>query len=131
MGQLFSLLFPNICTSTYTISSAFPPASPLHLLHTHHNQLAPHLLSPLQTIILHPLPQTMTMHIRGEITHRGRDAGVQCAAISQMPAETHACCADAAVASVKGEEGGDREARVFVIGGEGLSGVSGSTAGHL
>lgn len=58
------------------------------------------------------------MYIRREIAHRSRDSRVQRAAVRQMAAETHARRSDAAVACWEGQERGDGERGVFVVGGE-------------
>ncbi len=60
----------------------------------------------------------MAMDIRRKVTNSGRDAPVQRAAVREMPTEAHARRADAAVAGWEGEEGGDGEGGVFVVGGE-------------
>lgn len=60
----------------------------------------------------------MAMDIRRKVTHRSRDAPVQRAAVREMPTEAHARGPDAAGAGWEGEEGGDGEGGVFVVGGE-------------
>jgi hypothetical protein len=55
-----------------------------------------------------------------EVAYGGGDAWVQGAAVGEMSAETHSCGANAAVAGGEGEEGINRESRVFVVGGYGL-----------
>lgn len=60
------------------------------------------------------------MQIRGEVADGGRDAGVESAAVGEVAAETHARGADSAGAGWQGEEVGDCEGGVFVVGGEGL-----------
>lgn len=56
------------------------------------------------------------MYIRGEITYRGADAAVERATIREMPAETHSRGADTAIAGGKGEESGNGERGVLVVG---------------
>lgn len=63
------------------------------------------------------------VHVRGEVADGGGDAGVQGGAVCEMPAETHACGTDAAGAGGEGEEVGDCEGGVFVVGREGLDGA--------
>lgn len=58
------------------------------------------------------------MYICREIADSSRDSRVQRTAVREMPTETHARRADAAGAGWEGEEGGDGEGGVFVVGGE-------------
>ena len=58
------------------------------------------------------------MDIGCEIADRCTDTPVQCAAIGEMAAETHACCADAAVAGREGEKERYGGGSVGVVGGE-------------
>jgi len=60
------------------------------------------------------------MQIRSKITHRRTNPPIKRAAQGQVPTETHARGADAAGAGGKGEEVGDGQGGVFVVGGEGL-----------
>lgn len=60
----------------------------------------------------------MRVDICREIAHRGRDTRVECAAVCEVPAETHARGADAAVACLEPQKGGDGELGVFVISGQ-------------
>lgn len=57
------------------------------------------------------------MEIGGEIGYGGGDAGIEGTTEGEVTAETHAGGADAAVAGWEGEEVGDREGRVFIVGG--------------
>lgn len=55
------------------------------------------------------------MDIRGKIAHGGRHPRVERAAVREVTAETHAGGADAAVAGLEGEEGGDGQLGVFIV----------------
>jgi hypothetical protein len=53
-----------------------------------------------------------------EVADCGADAGVERAAVGEVAAEAHACCADSAIAGFEAFEEVDGEGGVFVVGGE-------------
>lgn len=81
---------------------------------THHHELALDVAHALQAVVSAGA-EGLGVYVRGEVAHGGGDALVECAAECQMPAQTHARCADAAVAGGEGEEGRDGESGVFVV----------------
>lgn len=82
---------------------------------THHDELPLNVPHPLQAVVP-ASPQRLGVYVRGKVAHGSGDAFVKGAAEGQVPAEAHARCADAAVAGGEGEEGGDGEGGVFVVG---------------
>lgn len=73
-----------------------------------------------QGVVLFAAREGVAVDVGWEVTYCGGDAGVEGAAVGEVAAETHACCADAAGAGGQGEEGVDCQGGVFVVGGEGF-----------
>jgi hypothetical protein len=73
-----------------------------------------------QRVVSFVKPQGVTVEVGGEVADGGGYAGVQCAAVGEVPAETHACGADATGTGGEGEQVGDGEGGVFVVSFESL-----------
>lgn len=76
------------------------------LLPEDHDHLPLDVPSSLQAIIP-SRAQAPGMYICSEIANSCRNTWIESTAVGEMSAKTHACCADAAIGSGKGEEMGD------------------------
>lgn len=94
---------------------------------SYHDEFALDFTRSLQTIVILPLAQRRAVNVRREIAHGGLDPLVERTAEGQMPTETHARGADAAVARRQREEVVDRQGGILVVGGQFLFRSAAST----
>ena len=73
---------------------------------THHDQLAGDVFDALDAVVILALAERLRVDVSGKVAYCCSDAFVEGAAESEMAAETHAGCADAAGAGGEGEEEG-------------------------
>lgn len=85
-----------------------------------HGNLALDIGCTLETIVAAGA-ETRFVQIRRKIRDGGRDAGIECTAVGEMAAKTHARRANAPGAGGQGEEGVNGQRGVFVISCERLS----------
>ena len=83
-----------------------------------HDELAFDVAGAGEGVVAFAGPERVAVDVGSEVADGGADPWVERAAVGEVAAEAHACCADAACACWKGEQGVDGEGGVFVVCGD-------------